>query len=113
MSTRMGHAMSLAYQCWAKLCRRHPEFVEDYLAVAEDLLERKQLVQGCDFRAACREARLFLPEGVHHNAWIGGVNALRHVGWITPVGKDEPAKWHNHMEKVTLYRSELYIGDLL
>ena len=110
MSTRMEHALLLANHCWAKTSAKHPDFVEQYLAVAEALLEDKYLVQGCDFRDACREAQLFLPKGAHHNVWVGGVNAIVQLGWITPVGKNVPAKGHNHMDRVTLYRSELYLG---
>ena len=109
MTARMEHAMMLANQCWEKMSMKHPEFVESYLEIAHDLLEGQYTVQGCDFRYACYRAGLYLPQGVHHNTWVSGVNALKALGWITQIGETEPAKAHNHMRTVGLYRSELYV----
>lgn len=109
MTTRMEHAILLANDCWEKMSVKHPEFVEAYLEIAHDLLESKYMVQGDEFRDACRRAGLFLPPGVHPNAgWVSGVNALKNLGWISRIGDSEPTKPHNHMRTVTLWRSELY-----
>lgn len=108
MTPRMEAALELANKCWHKANSVHPEFVERYLGLAEQLLMRKPFVTGDEFRDHCRNNGLYLPLGLHSNVWVSGVLALRSMGWITPVRKVEPVKAHNHMPSVTLWRSEFF-----
>lgn len=106
---RMDNALSLADLCWKKAYSVAPEFVEQYLAYAEELLERKHLVTGDEFREYCSKKGLHRPPVLHPNVWVSGVRALnKGFDWIEPVGKVEPVKSHNHMPSVTLWRSKLY-----
>ncbi|NBW17494.1 MAG: hypothetical protein EBR82_56890 [Caulobacteraceae bacterium] len=107
-SERMVEALELADKCWAKARSTCPEFVEQYLFVAEDLLHHKSLIRGDEFREACRKAHVFRPSELHHNVWVSGVRTLKLIGWISEMGKVEPEAMHNHMPTVTLWRSNLY-----
>ena len=113
MSERMDIALDLAQKCWGKACKKEPQFVEEYLANAEQLLATKPIVLGDEFRDYCKKNSLFLPMTLHHNTWVSGVKALQIIGWIDPITKVEPMKTHNHMDKVTMWRSNLYDGKPL
>ena len=108
VSLRMEEALTLADLCWKKASHQHPEFVERYLELAEELLMTKQLVTGDEFREHCRANGLYRPHELHHNVWVSGVRFLQKIGWTTPVKKVEPVKAHNHMPSVTLWHSELF-----
>ena len=107
---RMEEASVLADQCWGKANRSAPEFVEQYLASAEELLINRPIVMGDEFREHCRRRLVFLPKNLHHNTWVSGVRALSILGWIEPITKVEPEQRHNHMDSVTLWRSKI-LGD--
>ena len=107
---RMEEAIVLADQCWGKASRAEPEFVEQYLASAEELLVSRPIVMGDEFREHCRRRMVFLPKSLHHNTWVSGVRALSILGWIEPITKVEPEQRHNHMDSVTLWRSKI-LGD--
>ena len=106
-SERMQAAMVLADKCWEKAYAKEPEFVEQYLSFAEELLTSKSEVQGDDFRFYCKSRGLVRPESLHPNVWVSGVRALKIIGWIDRIGKVEPTQLHNHMPTVTLWRSTL------
>lgn len=108
MTSRMEVAVVLADQCWKKANRSSPEFVEQYLASAEDLLLVRPIVMGDEFKEHCRRKQLFLPKSLHHNTWVSGVRALNIIGWIEPISKVVPVQMHNHMETVTLWRSKIF-----
>ena len=108
MQDRMEEAYLLASKCWASACSKEPEFVKSYLQVAYKLLCNKQLVRGEEFKHYCRENGIRLPINLHHNTWVSGVRALFLMGWIHPVKKVEPVKGHNHMDSVTLWRSNVF-----
>jgi hypothetical protein len=110
MSDRMDAALDLAQKCWSKAYRKEPHFVESYLINAEKLLVSKPVVLGDEFRDFCGNHLLFLPATLHHNTWVSGVRALQMIGWIDPITKVEPVKTHNHMDTVTMWRSNLYDG---
>jgi len=112
MSERMTNAMALAEQCWKKANIAAPEFVEEYLRLAEEYLATKPAVQGDEFRAHCAANGLRRPSILHPNVWVSGVKALHRIGWIAPIKKVEPLKSHNHMPSVTLWRSEIYYERL-
>ena len=107
---RMEEAIVLADQCWGKASRAEPEFVEQYLVSAEELLVSRPIVMGDEFREHCRRRMVFLPKSLHHNTWVSGVRALSILGWIEPITKVEPEQRHNHMDSVTLWRSKI-LGD--
>ena len=109
-SERMLNAMDLASRCWSKATHAAPSFVENYFSHCEALLLSKPVVTGDEFRSFCNEMLLFLPNNLHHNTWVSGVNALQEIGWIEPITKVEPVQSHNHMDTVTLWRSKIY-GD--
>ncbi len=104
---RMEEAMVLADRCWSKAAKAAPEFVEQYLASAEELLLNRFIVRGDEFREHCRRRMIFLPKALHHNTWVSGVRALSLIGWIEPIMKVTPEQGHNHMDKVTLWRSKI------
>jgi hypothetical protein len=108
MISRMQHAIKLANLCWSKAAAVEPEFVEQYLALAEELLMHKSLVTGDEFRHFCASKGLRRPSTLHPNVWVSGVRALRSIGWIHPVTKVEPTRAHNHMPSVTQWVSMLY-----
>jgi hypothetical protein len=107
---RMEEAIVLADKCWGKASKAEPEFVEQYLASAEELLVSRPIVMGDEFREHCRRRMVFLPKSLHHNTWVSGVRALSILGWIEPITKVEPEQRHNHMNSVTLWRSKI-LGD--
>ena len=109
-SERMRAAMVLADKCWEKAYAVEPEFVEQYLSFAEELLTSKSEVQGDDFRFYCKSRGLDRPESLHPNVWVSGVRALKIIGWIERIGKVEPTQLHNHMPTVTLWRSTLPVS---
>ena len=109
-SERMQAAMVLADKCWEKAYAVEPEFVEQYLSFAEELLTSKSEVQGDDFRFYCKSRGLDRPESLHPNVWVSGVRALKIIGWIERIGKVEPTQLHNHMPTVTLWRSTLPVS---
>jgi hypothetical protein len=108
--TRLEEAMLLADKCWGKACFAEPQFVEEYLSVAEYVLIHRPIVMGDEFREQCRERGLMLPQSLHHNTWVSGVRALNIIGWIEPIQKVAPEQRHNHMETVTLWRSQIFGG---
>lgn len=110
MSTRMANAYALADKCWGKAYRAAPEFVEQYLTAAEQLLMSKPTVTGDAFRAHCKEAGVRLPGSLHPNTWVSGPRALQAMGWIEPICRVEPEQTHNHMPSVMLWRSKLFSG---
>lgn len=106
---RMQNAMALADKCWEKAYKEAPDFVERYFQLAEELLTRKPLVTGDEFREHCRNNGLHRPAVLHPNVWVSGVRVLdRGLNWIEATGKVLPVKAHNHMPSVTLWRSKLY-----
>ena len=110
MNDRMENAFNLSRRCWSKACRKDSIFVKQYLICAEELLSTKPIVLGDEFRDYCKNHLLFLPKTLHHNTWVSGVKALQIIGWIAPITKVEPKKMHNHMDTVTMWRSNLYDG---
>jgi hypothetical protein len=110
MEDRMQQAIILADKCWGKASRTEPEFVEHYLASAEELLLHRPIIMGDEFREHCRRRLVFLPKNLHHNTWVSGVRALNIMGWIEPITKVKPEQNHNHMDTVTLWRSQI-LGD--
>ena len=110
ISERMSTALILADKCWEKAYSVEPEFVEQYLAFAEELLMSKREVQGDAFRSYCKDRGLVRPESLHPNVWVSGVRALSQIGWIDRIGKVEPTQLHNHMPTVTLWRSTLPVS---
>ena len=111
VSDRMAYAYELAHKCWNKAYSKSPEFVEKYLALAEQLLLSKPLVLGDEFREYCRANGLYRPATLHHNVWVSGVKALNSLGWIQPVGRVEPKQSHNHMPEVTVWKSVLFFEE--
>jgi len=107
---RMEQAVALADKCWEKVSKVHPEFVIRYLELAHELLSKKPLVRGDEFRDYCRNNRLHLPKTLHHNTWVSGVRALSSVGWIEHKGYTTPTKMHNHMPQVSVWGSKLFNG---
>jgi len=110
ISERMSTALILADKCWEKAYSVEPEFVEQYLAFAEELLMSKREVQGDAFRSYCKDRGLVRPKSLHPNVWVSGVRALSQIGWIDRIGKVEPTQLHNHMPTVTLWRSTLPVS---
>jgi len=111
MSERIDNALALADKCWEKAYKTAPAFVERYLELAEELLIKKHVVTGDEFREYCRNNGLHRPAALHPNVWVSGVRVLnKGFGWTVSVGKVEPVKSHNHMPSVTLWRSTIY-GD--
>lgn len=110
---RIQHAMELAEKCWNKALSKSPSFVQSYFECANDLLLIRPLVTGDEFREFCANNRVFLPETLHHNTWVSGVNALKEIGWIKPIGKSEPTKSHNHMDTVTVWKSLIFGGKVV
>lgn len=108
-SARLEAAYVLARKCWEKAESKSPEFVERYLELAEQLLESKRVVTGDLFKSYCADNGLFLPGNLHPNTWVSGVRVLKNLGWITPIGKVEPVKNHNHMNDVMKWRSEIFV----
>ena len=108
LSPRMENAMRLADKCWEKVNNKHPEFVERYLELAEKLLMSKPEVLGDEFREFCTRNLLFRPAGLHHNTWVSGVRALKSIGWIVHQGYTTPTKAHNHMPRVSVWRSMIF-----
>lgn len=111
----MENALALADKCWAKANAVAPEFVEEYLACAEELLQHKPVVLGDEFREFCSNRKVHRPATLHPNVWVSGVGTLKKLGWIRSMGKVEPTKAHNHMPSVTQWQSLLYltIDDLV
>ena len=107
----MESALQLADKCWKKANETEPAFVEEYLKLAEQLLTSKPIVLGDEFRNYCSKNKLFRPETLHPNVWVSGVRALKHIGWIHPIGKVEPTQSHNHMPVVTQWHSMIYGKD--
>ena len=108
LTPRMEAALALADKCWGRANRVRPDFVERYLELAEQLLLTKPVVTGDEFREHCANNRLYRPSELHHNTWVSAVRALQQIGWIKPMGKIEPQKNHNHMETVTMWKSQIY-----
>ena len=104
----MENAMELADKCWKKAFATAPEFVEEYLSAAEQLLIEKQVVLGDEFKEYCATRKIFRPLTLHPNVWVSGVRVLKNLGWVYPMDKVEPTKAHNHMPVVTQWRSMLY-----
>jgi hypothetical protein len=104
----MEHAIELAEGLWAKAYAAEPEFVEQYLRIAEALLLSKPEVAGDEFRERCAESGLRRPKTLHPNVWVSGVLALKRLGWIKQKAKVVPQKAHNHMPSVTLWTSMLF-----
>ena len=75
MDSRMDNAFTLANQCWAKAMKAEPEFVEKYLACAEQLLMHKPIVLGDEFREFCAKNGVYRPKTLHPNVWVSGVRA--------------------------------------
>lgn len=109
-SKRLELAYAQAVLCWKAAAAKHPEFIRGYLESAEALLKKKRYVTGDMFRAHCEERGVFRPKALHHNVWVSGVTILKSVGWVHPDAKVEPRNNHNHMDKVTLWRSTIYAG---
>ena len=107
-NTRMENALKLAEKCWSRANQSSPEFVENYLTYAEELLTSKPYVRGDEFRSFCHQHGLVRPADLHPNVWVSGVKALSAMGWIRPIRKVEPEQSHNHMPSVTLWQSNLY-----
>lgn len=107
MSERMDRAMRMADECWKKAMRVSPEFVSDYLHVAEHPLLCNPEVSGDRFKKACVERGVILPEGLHHNTWVSGPRFLERIGWVTRIKKVIPLEMHNHMPSVTLWQSNV------
>ena len=105
---RMEEAIVLADRCWGKASRAEPEFVEQYLASAEELLVNRPIVMGDEFRAQAELNGLRLPNTLHHNTWVSGARAMQQIGWTSPISKVEPMHSHNHMPSVTLWRSNIF-----
>ena len=108
MTPRMENALALADKCWKKANETEPAFVEEYIRLAEDLLTKKPIVLGDEFRNHCANNKLFRPKTLHPNVWVSGVRALNTIGWIHPIGKVEPTQSHNHMPSVTRWHSMIY-----
>lgn len=108
MSPRMETALQLADKCWRKAYRASPEFVEQYLTHAEQLLVERPVVMGDEFRAYCQDRGLALPSTLHHNTWVSGPRSLWLIGWIAPISKVEPSQKHNHMPEVTVWKSMIF-----
>jgi hypothetical protein len=107
---RMQYALQMATQCWGRAYRSEPEFVERYLELVEEYLQGRVLVTGDQFKDYCHHQGLHLPNTLHHNTWVSGVSAIETIGWISPAGKTEPTKTHNHMNDVTVWQSMIYNG---
>jgi len=108
---RIDNAMFLAGKCWEKAMNTNPEFVENYIELAEELLSIKPQVTGDEFREYCAKRGLRRPSDLHPNVWVSGVRALKQIGWIQSITKVEPVKMHNHMPVVTLWRSTIFGKD--
>lgn len=108
MSERMENAMKQADRLWAKAMAVSPLFVEEYLRCSEELLVSRPFVHGDEFRGHCRRKGLLRPAALHHNVWVSGPRALSKLGWMVDAGKVEPQQAHNHMPRVTLWRSLIF-----
>lgn len=82
------------------------EWKANYLMLAEILLQQQQYVCGDDFKAFC--ILRGLPEPDTHNRWVGMPTVLESKGWIERMRYVEPHRPHNHMPRVSLYRSTLF-----
>jgi hypothetical protein len=109
---RMREAFRLAAQCWGRAYRVAPEFVERYLTLCAELLMCQRFVEGDTFRSHCSKRGLLRDIRLHHNVWVSGVGALKHIGWIKHSRRVTPQHRHNHMEIVTLWESMIYRPDL-
>jgi hypothetical protein len=115
----MENAMELAKKCWSKAITQEPEFVEQYLMLAEQLLCTKPVVLGDEFREHCTKNKLRRPASLHPNVWVSGVRALQSIGWISHAGYTAPTKSHNHMSSVSRWKSMIfgnrwtqYVGEM-
>ena len=110
MNDRMKQALILADKCWKKAYQSEPCFVEQYLELMQNFLLMRPVVMGDEFRAQSKANNLQLPTSLHHNTWVSGARAMQQMGWISPISKVEPVHSHNHMESVTLWKSNIF-GD--
>ncbi len=106
--TRMENAIKLAEKCWSKAMKEEPEFVEQYLKLAEQLLCTKPVVLGDEFREYCAKHKLRRPASLHPNVWVSGVRALKTIGWVSHAGYTAPTKSHNHMPSVSMWNSMIF-----
>jgi hypothetical protein len=107
-SDRMTNALSLADKCWAKANSVAPEFVEEYLRIAEEALREVPTIRGEEFKKICAQNGLHRDPRLHPNVWVSGVRVLKNLGWISALYSVTPVDRHNHMPSVTLWRSNVY-----
>ena len=107
-SYRMTNALLLADKCWAKANRVAPEFVEEYLRIAEETLREVPTIRGEEFKKICTRNGLHRDPRLHPNVWVSGVRVLKNLGWISALQSVTPVDQHNHMPSVTLWRSNVY-----
>ena len=103
----MERAMAAAQSCWERALKQAPEFVDAYFRHCEHLPLCHDEINGDQFTKYCRKQGLNLPDGLHHNTWVSGVNAMESAGWITKVGKVVPTEMQNHMPGVTRWKSNV------
>lgn len=107
-SDRMKNALALADKCWAKANNVAPEFVEEYLRIAEEALRKVPTIRGEEFKKICAQNGLARDSRLHPNVWVSGVRVLKNLGWISAMYSVVPIDPHNHMPSVTLWRSNVY-----
>ena len=112
ISDRMTNALALADKCWAKANDVAPEFVEEYLRIAEEALRKVPTIRGEEFKKICAQNGLWRPPQLHPNVWVSGVRVLKNLGWIRALYPVPPIDPHNHMPSVTLWRSNVYWDTL-
>lgn len=112
ISDRMTNALLLADKCWERANKTAPEFVEEYLRIAEEKLRTVSTIRGEEFKKICAQNGLRRPPELHPNTWVSGVRVLKNLGWITAMYSVPPEDRHNHMPSVTLWRSNVYFETL-
>lgn len=82
------------------------EWKATYLMLAKVLLQQQQYVCGDDFKAFCVIRGLADPDTP--NRWVGMPTVLESNGWIERLEYVVPHRPHNHMPRVSIYRSTLF-----
>ena len=108
MSARMTKAMEAGTRCKNKALTLEPQWFSRYLRECERLLMSKPFVNGDEFKKHCISVKLHLPSTLHHNTWVSMPTFMAGQGWIKRVKYVEPTGMHNHMHRVTQWKSLLY-----
>jgi hypothetical protein len=103
MSSR-GVAISVAIN--DSLDNADPEWTRWYINLGRILLSKQLYVAGEDFKVFAMRRGLWKPK--QHNHWVGAPLNLERLKLMEAVVMIKPAKNHNHMPAVTLWRSKIF-----